>query len=489
MTIGADLRTLAVYGDERKEENNFFQMQGDVYLHFQLDRRFSAYFDRGTSGSYELFGTGYVLPANGYFKAGRFTPAYGWRFADHTMFTRREIGYFDPPAHSDVGLELGFFPGDGSLNFSVMNGAPGLVRDMDGVRAYVARAEIRRRLGPLNIGVGASGLAVDEEEREPWAAGPFGYASWGPWTWVGEWDWKREAGPAGATAFVTSHEFTRQIVRGVDLRATYDFYDPDRDRETGARTRAGIGIDTLPYPYLGVLAMLNYHDYDEGIDVTGDDRVQANLVLHFLYDEETRHAPHDHLRPPHRGRRSASIRVAFADRYVIAPGKGTEVVFRSEAPLESFEGKTDQARGTVSIDWSDPAGTVEIRIAVDLAHLDTGIDLRNRHMRENHLHTDEYPEAIFTARTIEGLPAGNTRPAAAVECVLTGDFTLHGVTKEMTVPVTIAPHEGNALAIEARFDVTLSDHEISRPKFLFLKLDETQHVRVRLVATPEAKKQ
>ena len=92
--------------------------------------------------------------------------------------------------------------------------------------------------------------------------------------------WKREA---GATAFVTSHEFTRRIVRGVDLRATYDFYDPDRDRETGARTRAGIGIDTLPYPYLGVLAMLNYHDYDEGIDVTGDDRVQANLVLHFLY--------------------------------------------------------------------------------------------------------------------------------------------------------------------------------------------------------------
>ncbi|MFH1278590.1 MAG: hypothetical protein ABIK65_09445 [Candidatus Eisenbacteria bacterium] len=283
VTIGADLRTLAVYGDEQKEENNFFQMQGDVYLHFQLDRRFSAYFDRGMSGTYEMFGTGYVLPANGYFKAGRFTPAYGWRFADHTMFTRREIGFFDPPAHSDVGIELGFFPGDGSLNLAVMNGAPGLVRDVDGVRAYFARTEIRRRLGPVNIAGGLSGLAVDEEEFEPWAAGPFGYASWGSWTWVGEWDWKREAGPGGATAFVTSHEFTRRIIRGVDLRATYDFYDPDRDRETGARTRAGIGIDTLPYPYLGVLAMVNFHDYDEGIDVTGDDRVQANLVLHFLY--------------------------------------------------------------------------------------------------------------------------------------------------------------------------------------------------------------
>lgn len=283
VAIGADLRTLAVYGDESKEENNFFQMQGDVYLHFQLDRRFSAYFDRGMSGSYELFGTGYVLPSNGYFKAGRFTPAYGWRFADHTMFTRREIGFLRPPSQSDVGVEFGFFPAGASLNFAVTNGAPGLVRDTDGGRAYFARAEIRRRLGPVNVAVGASGFGADEEEFEPRAAGPFGYASWGPWTWVGEWDWKREGGPGGATAFITSHELTRRIVRGVDLRATYDFYDPDRERESGARTRAGIGIDTLPYPYLGVLAMVNYHDYDEGIDVTGDDRVQGTLVLHFLY--------------------------------------------------------------------------------------------------------------------------------------------------------------------------------------------------------------
>lgn len=283
VTIGADLRTLALYDNEHKQENDFLQMEGSVYLHFQLDRRFTAYFDRGMSGNYELYGTGFVLPAGGYFKVGRFTPAYGWRFADHTMFTRADLGYFDPPAHTDVGVELGFFPGDASLNLAVMNGAPGATRDTDGRRMYVARAEIRRRVGPMNIAAGASGLAVDEEEARPWAAGPFGYASWGPWTWVGEWDWKRREGDGGPTAFVTSHEFTRRIVQGVDLRAVYDFYDPDIDHRTGARRRFGVGFDTLPYPFLGVLAMVNFLGYEDGLEVAGDDRVQTTAVVHFLY--------------------------------------------------------------------------------------------------------------------------------------------------------------------------------------------------------------
>lgn len=178
---------------------------------------------------------------------------------------------------------------------------------------------------------------------------------------------------------------------------------------------------------------------------------------------------------------------ARADRYVIVPGGGSEVIFRSEAPLESFEGKTDRVSGEIDLDWSDPAGATEIRVTVDLAALDTGIDLRNRHMRENHLHTDAFPEAVFTVRTLRGPTVGTGAPTDTVDCAVTGDFSLHGVTKERTVPVTIVPGAVGSLTIEARFDVNLADHEIPRPKFLFLKLDETQHVRVHLVAVPEAK--
>ena len=44
-------------------ELNFFQMQGDLYVRFQADDRFSAYLDRGQSATYELFGLAYVLPS------------------------------------------------------------------------------------------------------------------------------------------------------------------------------------------------------------------------------------------------------------------------------------------------------------------------------------------------------------------------------------------------------------------------------------------
>ncbi|MEZ4651819.1 MAG: hypothetical protein R3E97_24085 [Candidatus Eisenbacteria bacterium] len=43
------------------------------------------------------------------------------------------------------------------------------------------------------------------------------------------------------------------------------------------------------------------------------------------------------------------------------------------------------------------------------------------------------------------------------------------------------------LAVHATFDVVLADHEIDRPKFLMLKLDEKQRVTVDLLAEPASR--
>jgi hypothetical protein len=42
------------------------------------------------------------------------------------------------------------------------------------------------------------------------------------------------------------------------------------------------------------------------------------------------------------------------------------------------------------------------------------------------------------------------------------------------------------LKVSTRFDVNLSDYSIARPSFLMLKLEETQHVTVRIVAHPRS---
>lgn len=70
---------------------------------------------------------------------------------------------------------------------------------------------------------------------------------------------------------------------------------------------------------------------------------------------------------------------------------------------------------------------------VDLASLDTGIGLRNRHMRENHLHTDEFPEAVFSGSMAWPAEIPSMEPGVEVELEFSGRLELHGVTRERTI--------------------------------------------------------
>jgi len=166
--------------------------------------------------------------------------------------------------------------------------------------------------------------------------------------------------------------------------------------------------------------------------------------------------------------------------FAFAPGdEGTRVQFVSKAPMESFDGKTRDLAGSVTLDPTALGDSVTVRFEVDLTTLDTGIELRNRHMRENHLETEQYPKAVFTGAAIldsksSVLPAGR---AVTFECE--GTFDLHGVQRRLRVPVTVTWNEAaGTLQVHTEFRVALADYEINRPKFLFLKLEDAQTVTV-----------
>lgn len=171
--------------------------------------------------------------------------------------------------------------------------------------------------------------------------------------------------------------------------------------------------------------------------------------------------------------------------YRITPGDETEVVFQSSAPLETFEGSTDQVEGAIVLDPEALGDSLTVEISVDLASLDTGIGLRNRHMRENHLHTERFPEAVFRGASLRGELPDRLASGETVTVRAAGSFSLHGVTRRMETDVRLTLDEaGRTLRIETEFEVFLEDHEIPRPKMLFMKLDEKQ--KVRLVAVAEA---
>jgi len=181
----------------------------------------------------------------------------------------------------------------------------------------------------------------------------------------------------------------------------------------------------------------------------------------------------------------AVVSPAGADDYVVVPGKPNLVRFESQAPLESFDGKTSQVKGTLVLSPAALGDSIEVNLEVDLASLDTGIAIRNKHMRENHLETAKHPHAIFRGGTVRKLSAPRLEPGAKVTFEIAGVLDLHGVQKPLaaTVELTSASgDQGPELHVITRFDVKLSDFSIPRPKFLVMKLDEVQKVTVDLVA-------
>lgn len=178
---------------------------------------------------------------------------------------------------------------------------------------------------------------------------------------------------------------------------------------------------------------------------------------------------------------------SHATDFVVRPGKDTNVVFTSKAPVETFEGKTHSMTGTLTLEPGTVGDSITVHLEVDLASLDTGKSLRNKHMREEHLETAKYPKAVFDGATVLSPAGAKLEPGKSVAFQIEGTFALHGVTRRLrcaaTAVYTPQGNKGGAIAFSATFPVTLSDYSIKRPEFLFLKLAELQQVRVSAIAS------
>lgn len=177
---------------------------------------------------------------------------------------------------------------------------------------------------------------------------------------------------------------------------------------------------------------------------------------------------------------------AAALRFQVAPGPGQQVEFESRAPLETFRGRTQEVSGTFELDPAELADSIVVEMRVELASLDTGLELRNQHMRDNHLQTDQFPLAVFRGGRVRSAARRALGVGAPLEFVLTGELLLHGVRQPLEIPITIQDASAGGptrLRVTTHFEVKLSDHGIARPKMLVLKLDEVQRVHVELLAT------
>jgi polyisoprenoid-binding protein YceI len=138
-----------------------------------------------------------------------------------------------------------------------------------------------------------------------------------------------------------------------------------------------------------------------------------------------------------------------------------------------FEAKTADFGGSVKWDGSALVG----KITVKLETLDSGIGLRDSHMREKNIHTAKYPEAVFEPEKISGdakLVVGETK-----QFTVLGKVSFHGKTRELSADVRAQLQKDGSILIDARLKLHLSDFNVEAPTLAFVKVEEDVTVFLR----------
>jgi len=89
------------------------------------------------------------------------------------------------------------------------------------------------------------------------------------------------------------------------------------------------------------------------------------------------------------------------------------------------------------------------------------------------LQTDKYPEIVFTMASIDKLTSVNGKFSG----VLTGDLTLAGVTKRISIAFT-GHHENNRIKITATKDININDFKIKPPTAMMGALKTGENVLI-----------
>ena len=172
----------------------------------------------------------------------------------------------------------------------------------------------------------------------------------------------------------------------------------------------------------------------------------------------------------------AAVSMSFAQGFKVkATGEQTfnfedkrnQVKFFSTTPLEDITGISNDVKGKVSLNVAD-IKSIKGSITISVASIKTAIDLRDEHLRsENWLDADQYPEITFAIKNVGNIKVLEDN---RVEAKVTGDFTVHGVTKEVVADVTItyldasdqtkqvAPSD--LLGVQAKFNILLSEFNV-----------------------------
>lgn len=157
----------------------------------------------------------------------------------------------------------------------------------------------------------------------------------------------------------------------------------------------------------------------------------------------------------------------------------------SETAVENFTARTNKISGTLTFDPVAKTGSGSVTL--DGTSIDTGIPMRNTHMKsDNWLNFDGRPDVKFTATRVSFVSGEKYR--------VTGNLTMNGVTRPVTADATVRYTKegeltravglgGDVLAVSAKFGVKLSDFGVKHPQITSGRVSNDLALVVRFIAS------
>jgi polyisoprenoid-binding protein YceI len=146
--------------------------------------------------------------------------------------------------------------------------------------------------------------------------------------------------------------------------------------------------------------------------------------------------------------------LTLADSYQVDPVHSSIVFEIGHLQINHVYGRFNGATGLVDYDAAAPEKT-RIDVQVEAKNVDTNVPQRDMHLRSaTFFDAEKYPTIQFKSTSVKAAAGG------ALE--VTGDLTLHGVTKPVTVTlkyggVATDPRMGTRAGFETQFTIKRSD--------------------------------
>ncbi len=141
------------------------------------------------------------------------------------------------------------------------------------------------------------------------------------------------------------------------------------------------------------------------------------------------------------------------DRYATRTG---HIAFTSETPVENIEAHNNK----VSSVWDVTTGAIEFAALIKAFEFEKA--LMQEHFNENYMESNTHPKATFKGK-VNGLTAEQMSTPGTYDVTVTGDLTIHGVTRQVSHPGTITVNADGSVMAVSQFIVKPEDHEIKIP--------------------------